>query len=116
VRPVHWSVVDSEPAYRGLMVREVEEPTGKRLATQAERRAYGMWSQERRVRGLPPWITNMDGWVDGMCEDARPLRSSNTLRQWADDYCASQKYLKEFVYKKVRLSVPTLGGGLKQAP
>jgi hypothetical protein len=29
------------------------------------------------------------------------LRSSKTLREWADDYCASPKYLKEFVYEKV---------------
>jgi hypothetical protein len=107
-QPVHWSVADSEPAYRGLMVREVEEPTGKRLATQAERKAHGRWSEERRIRGLPPWITSMDGWANGMCDDARPLRSSRALRQWADDYCASQKYLKEFVYRKVSTVVPAI--------
>ncbi|KAI0052871.1 hypothetical protein FA95DRAFT_1553158 [Auriscalpium vulgare] len=28
------------------------------------------------------------------------LRSSWTLRQWADHYCASNKTLKEFVYTK----------------
>jgi hypothetical protein len=32
---------------------------------------------------------------------ARPLRSSHSLRQWADDYCSSPKYLKEWVYEKV---------------
>ncbi|KAF8227427.1 hypothetical protein L208DRAFT_1296697 [Tricholoma matsutake] len=100
VRPTHWSVADSEPAYRGLMVREVEEPTGKRLAKQAEKKAHGRWSEERKARGLPPWVTSMDGSTDGMSDDARPLRSSKTLRQWADEYCASPKYLKEFVYKK----------------
>lgn len=99
-RPTHWSVADSEPAYRGLMVHEVEEPTGKRLATQAERKAYSRWAAERRARGLPPWISDVD-WTDAMCDEARPLRSSKTLRQWADEYCASPKYLKEFVYRKV---------------
>jgi len=29
------------------------------------------------------------------------LRSSKTLRGWADEYCASKKYLKEFTYEKV---------------
>jgi hypothetical protein len=100
-QPTHWSVADSEPAYRGLMVREVEESTGKRLTHHAERKAHGRWSEERRARGLPPWITNTDGWADAIYDDARPLRSSKTLRQWADEYCASQKYLKEFVYRKV---------------
>jgi len=29
------------------------------------------------------------------------LKSSWTLRQWADDYCSSRRYLKEFNYRKV---------------
>jgi len=37
----------------------------------------------------------------GPIEHLDGLRSSKTLRQWADEYCASPKYLKEFVYKKV---------------
>ena len=100
-RPTHWSVADFEPVYRGLMVHEVEESTGKRLATRAEKKAYARWLEERRARGLPPWITNMDSRADVVCDEARPLRSSKTLRQWADEYCASPKYLKEFVYRKV---------------
>ena len=100
-QPVHWSVADSEPAYRGLMMSEVEETTGKRPAKQGDKKAHDRWSKERMVRGLPPWITSVDGWGEGMCDDTHPLRSSKTLRQWADEYCASQKYLKEFVYRKV---------------
>jgi hypothetical protein len=106
--PVHWSVADFEPAYRGLMTLEVEEPTGKRAAKHAERKARVRESEQHRARGLPPWITSMDHWSEGIRDDVRPLRSSKTLRQWADEYCASQKYLKEFVYKKVStLKLPT---------
>lgn len=42
--------------------------------------------------------------VDGSMqsfEENVSLRSSKTLRQWADEYCASPKSLKEFVYHKV---------------
>jgi hypothetical protein len=98
---VHWSVADFQPAYRGLMTLEVEESTGKRRANRAERKAHVRWSEQGKARGLPPWITSMDRWSEGICDDIRPLRSSKTLRQWADEYCASGKYLKEFVYKKV---------------
>lgn len=29
-------------------------------------------------------------------------KSSKTVREWADEYCASPKILKEFTYTKVR--------------
>ena len=99
-KPIHWSVADDESAYRGLMVREVEEPHGKRLAQRAETNASKRWRKERRAAGLPPWVAVAD---DPRVETIEPLtlKSSKTLRQWADEYCNSPKYLKEFVYDKV---------------
>ncbi|KAJ6621719.1 hypothetical protein B0H10DRAFT_2017210 [Mycena sp. CBHHK59/15] len=99
--PIHWSVADSEPAYRGGMVREVETDEGKRKASRAEIKTFKGWVEDRTARGLPPWMSSVDGWVEGVSLDANVLKSSRTLRQWADEYCASPKYLKEFTYEKV---------------
>ncbi|KAJ6604625.1 hypothetical protein DFH09DRAFT_1123331 [Mycena vulgaris] len=99
--PVHWSVGDSEPAYRGGMVREVDSPEGKRKATRAEVKLFKGWLEDRTARGLPPWVSSIDAWSEGMSTNATVLKSSRTLRQWADEYCASPKSLKEFTYEKV---------------
>ncbi|KAJ7169860.1 hypothetical protein C8R46DRAFT_994363 [Mycena filopes] len=99
--PIHWSVDDSEPAYRGAMVRQVDTPEGKRKATRAEIKQYKGWVEDRTARGLPPWITSIDAWSDGLSPNVTVLKSSRTLRQWADEYCASPKHLKEFTYEKV---------------
>ncbi|KAJ7634278.1 hypothetical protein DFH06DRAFT_1221572 [Mycena polygramma] len=99
--PVHWSVDDSEPAYRGGMVREVDSPEGKRKATRAEIKLFKGWVEDRTARGLPPWITSIDAYSDGISPNANVLKSSRTLRQWADEYCVSPKHLKEFAYEKV---------------
>lgn len=67
--------------------------------------------RERRDRGLPPWAS-LDG--EGSRGPAgtevnytKVLKSSQTLRQWADEYCASDKVLKEFTYEKVGPLYPT---------
>lgn len=115
---IRWSTPDSEPAYRGRMVREVEvqaqnlssDPSaGRRKATSEELKSYKRWLEEKHARGLPPWVGGINGWRDGMVEDSEfdVLKSSKTVRQWADEYCASTKYLKEFTYDKVRTS-PTI--------
>ncbi|KAK0465054.1 uncharacterized protein EV420DRAFT_1637223 [Desarmillaria tabescens] len=98
--PTHWSVADSDPAYRGRMFREIDL-SGPRKARWKERRAFRSWIKDRDARGLPPWISNIQ--TTDTCptlEDSVVLRSSKTLRAWADEYCASPKYLKEFVYVK----------------
>ncbi|RDB28470.1 hypothetical protein Hypma_015550 [Hypsizygus marmoreus] len=101
-KPIHWSVADDEPAYRGLMVREVESVGHKRVVKRAERKAYAKWSEEREAMGYPPWVVGLDGWTEETAEaNVVALRSSKSLRQWADEYCASPKLLKEFVYHKV---------------
>jgi hypothetical protein len=115
--PVHWSVPDSQPAYRGRMVREVEVGFNeaivlgkpRRKATKHEIKLFKAWQDERTERGLPPWAENESRWyghADSMpMDEISGLRSSITLRNWADEYCASQKYLKEFTYQKVSLQV-----------
>ena len=116
--PVHWSVPDSEPAYRGKMVKEVElshaeaQTVGKarRKASRRENKLSKAWELERTERGLPPWVGNEYQWR-GQQSDYLPLdegnglRSSKTLRTWADEYCASPKRLKEFTYEKVGLTL-----------
>ena len=104
--PIHWSVADSEPAYRGRMVQEIEQPLiGERhAAASSETKEYSAWRSERTKLGLPPWISNVHNVpsLEGtQVNEAAAFRSSKTLRQWADEYCASPKHLKEFMYEKV---------------
>nr|GAT44169.1 predicted protein [Mycena chlorophos] len=100
--PIHWSVDDLEPAYRGAMVREVETSEGNcRTTKRSENKRFKAWVEDRTARGLPPWVGSGAAFAQGMSLDAPVLRSSKTLRQWADIYCASPKILKEFVYEKV---------------
>ena len=111
--PIHWSVADSEPTYRGRMVREIEQPLigDRRAAASSETKEYSAWRSERTKRGLPPWISNVHN-VPSLggtqMDEAAALRSSKTLRQWADEYCASPKHLKEFMYEKVCTGRPNM--------
>ena len=58
----------------------------------------------RNGLGQPPWVGRVDNTIfDGSIADLNGLKSSKSLRQWADEYCASPKKKKEFVYKKVLL-------------
>jgi hypothetical protein len=79
------------------MVRQVQAPEGRRKATKEETLSFKAWEHERTEKGFPPWASR-----DGN-QDLHVLQSSQTLRQWADEYCSSPKYLKEFVYEKVGL-------------
>jgi hypothetical protein len=102
--PTHWSYADSTPAYRGRMYQEVGISEEKRKAQKSERKAAKAWDIERTRRGFPPWIGSDYAWREDqpyVMQTNGVLRSSWTLRQWADDYCASRKYLKEFNYQKV---------------
>lgn len=84
------------------MVRQVQAPEGRRKATKDETASFKLWESERADKGFPPWASR-----DGK-QDLNVLQSSQTLRQWADEYCASPKYLKEFVYEKVSSRAPSL--------
>ncbi|KAG1881628.1 hypothetical protein C8R48DRAFT_681714 [Suillus tomentosus] len=102
--PTHWSYADSTPAYRGRMYQEVGISEEKLKARKSERKAAKAWDTERTRRGFPPWIGSDYAWREDQSYATQAngvLRSSWTLRQWADDYCASRKYLKEFNYNKI---------------
>ncbi|TCD69935.1 hypothetical protein EIP91_005759 [Steccherinum ochraceum] len=124
---VHWSVPDEEPAYRGRMYEEVDgvfavASTGapirlevdaeegrqakgaRRQAVRQEVKSAKAWRASRWQRGLPPWVG--PGSVERVAghastAEANVMKSSRTLREWADEYCASDKWLKEFTYEKV---------------
>ncbi|THH21559.1 hypothetical protein EW146_g33 [Bondarzewia mesenterica] len=106
-RPTQWTLGDEEPAYRGRMIREAGIPVFTRKASRAEAKEAKVWRDEREAHGIPPWIAKASvqllhptiGMEMPLMRDV--TKSSWTLRQWADDYCASPKYLKEFVYEKV---------------
>lgn len=108
----HWTVADNEPAYRGKMVREVEEQDGfslqKRATTRKEGKVIDHLRKYRVENGLPPWV-QMEESVMVVRPNGPVYRSSRTVRQWADDYCVSNKLLKEFMYEKVRV-VAVLSG------
>jgi hypothetical protein len=94
-----WTVGDEVPAYRGHMTREVGPPGGAIKADRQTKKTFKSWLMERQKRGLPPWVG-----PQSEPSSASVLKSSWTLRQWADDYCQSRKILKEFVYEKVRFT------------
>jgi hypothetical protein len=120
-RALQWTVADGEPAYRGRMNREVGLPGDTTKADGDTKKQFKDWREERRKRGLPPWVGPDDERREGASFRTDVLKSSWTLRQWADDYCQSQKIFKEFAYEKVRpdLSRPSrliLSGGNSLTP
>ncbi|KAL6309929.1 hypothetical protein BKA93DRAFT_756836 [Sparassis latifolia] len=117
--PVHWSLPDNEPAYRGKMYKEVDDHLSlqlegdmllgltRRHSTRRETKLAKASQAERASKGLPPWATlqlgsnrNDSSNLPIGAQQAQVLKSSRTLRQWADEYCASDKLLKEFTYEK----------------
>ena len=92
-------------------MREIEQPlTGaRRAAESSETKEFSAWRSERTQQGLPPWISNVHDvpLLGGtQVDEAAALKSSKTLRQWADEYCASPNHLKEFMYEKVCICRP----------
>ncbi|PPQ62818.1 hypothetical protein CVT24_000512 [Panaeolus cyanescens] len=99
VGPVLYSYPDDAPVYRGLMVRQVMAGAQgtkkvKRKATKEEIQQFKATIHARQAQGLPPWKD-----LDGTIRLPKSASSMN-LRQWADEYAASPKLLKEFVYYK----------------
>ncbi|KAF7793351.1 hypothetical protein EIP86_004463 [Pleurotus ostreatoroseus] len=124
--PTHFTRPDGEPAFRGKMHTEVDAPSSevggayanadiemsgvgrrvRRRATRQERKTAKAWEREREARGLPPWVgpetdVSVVHPVDVLVHQTNVLKSSKTVREWADEYCASKKLLKEFTYHKV---------------
>lgn len=100
---IQWSVRDDEPAYRGQMYQQVESPSdligvlSKSKVKRKELKKYKALCKDRADLGKPPWASTSLS----PPQIATQLQSSRTVRQWCDDYCASAKVLKEFVYTKV---------------
>ncbi|KIY64818.1 hypothetical protein CYLTODRAFT_445755 [Cylindrobasidium torrendii FP15055 ss-10] len=88
-----WSVLDTDPVYRGRMVQEIlgDAP---RKALRKEKKKFGQWRKRRDGLGLPPWVAPDESL------HMHTMRSTKTVRQWADQYCESPKKLKEFTYVK----------------
>ncbi|KAG8930074.1 hypothetical protein FRC02_004645 [Tulasnella sp. 418] len=160
--PLIWSVSDHEAAYRGKMIREVDNkphtqqtnedehvdvetalvqhtldtvrPTmgiverwrhRRRRATKKERE-QSAWSRNAHHKwGIPPWqsIVGQEHGLQSSIEsdhlreqhqltsdpslrrmivrdEVEIPKPNKTLREWADEYCASNKMLKEFVFEK----------------
>ncbi len=121
--PTH---IDSD--MEALLWQEHESARRRRWkASRQEKKRAGTWRREREMRGLPPWIgppspvgmppastmtagtrtgrgveTNVVGPpVNPEMYQNDVMKSTMTVREWADEYCASDKMLKEFVYHKV---------------
>ena len=73
-----------------------------RAANLQEIKRMSQWSQIRADKGLPPWLPYPGGPAERVAADSWPMRSKMTPREWADDYCQSNKILKEFTFQKVR--------------
>ena len=103
-RATQWTIADEEPAYRGRMSREVGLPGDTAKADHSTMKRFKAWRVERQKHGLPPWVGPDDDALFRTSTGQRlgVLKSSWTLRQWADDYCQSRNIFKEFVYEKVR--------------
>lgn len=90
-----WTMDDGEPTYRGKMIKEVGVSGGKRKPDSITLSDAEQWAKQRKTQGCEPWSR-----YAGEVSDRGSIRSSWTLRQWADDYCASKRVLKEFVFMK----------------
>ncbi|KAI0031147.1 hypothetical protein K488DRAFT_25836, partial [Vararia minispora EC-137] len=101
-----WTAPDQEPAYRGNSLKTTKNGLP---ATRQANKALKNLQKYRSYSGLPPWVgqatvaesgtVNLETMDYGRQHDV--LQSSWTLRQWADDYCSSDKIFKEFVFEKM---------------
>ena len=85
------------------------QTTERRKAKRHELKSAKSWKDSRWQKGLPPWVApeSFDRGslrpheVSAATTEAHVLKSSQTMREWADEYCRSDKWLKEFTYEKV---------------
>lgn len=87
--PEEFTVPDDEPAFRGHMFRQTAKGG---VIGPREMYTSAAWRAERERRGQAPWT-----WMG----QERGRSEGKTVREWADDFCASRKLLKEFDYRKV---------------
>ncbi|KIM29866.1 hypothetical protein M408DRAFT_67255 [Serendipita vermifera MAFF 305830] len=98
--PVHWTVADDEPAYRGGIFSETGDSTHHRQSTWTE-----IWkaSKQRSLKaqnGQPPWVQNGHLGESHRAANTKTTCSTLTLREWINDYCTSSKTLKELQFDK----------------
>ncbi|KAF9512630.1 hypothetical protein BS47DRAFT_1394076 [Hydnum rufescens UP504] len=108
--PEIWTLDDLNPGYRGEMYKQVmrsPDPETEDIAPATPSR--WAWLTGRRPQGGPirlieegegmrVFLRGYDIQKDSLnisLGDRRPMKSKLTPRQWADDYCASNKTLKE---------------------
>ncbi|KAG8879354.1 hypothetical protein FRB97_001739 [Tulasnella sp. 331] len=108
------------------MAEGLEQRQSRRRASRREQKAAEAANAHRKEQGLPPWVALL-GETPGtqasieseedrnrfqhstygppgvwLSDPIPPLLApSRSLRQWADDYCASNKVIKEFNFDKV---------------
>ncbi|KAH8835709.1 hypothetical protein DL96DRAFT_1575314 [Flagelloscypha sp. PMI_526] len=103
--PVYYSAADNEPCYRGAMVRQTRPPWGPlQKSGRRENKAFQRWQKDNHMSGTPPWISGDRAWKSTEDDSALPvagLCNSRTIRDWADEYCKSEKLMKEFVFEKL---------------
>lgn len=117
---------DGDAQAEALLWQDEESEIARRRrwkASRQERKRAETWRKEREMRGLPPWIglpvpvgmplgsSTRHATANVVGSPVQPdmyendvMKSTKTVREWADEFCASDKMLKEFTYKKVRVS------------
>ena len=111
--PALFSTPDTEPAHRGS-VRLVHGISERKKLGWRESRRWKKSRKEREGLGMAPWLTSHDSPAALISHtnskavalppttesETTGLMSSRSLRDWADEYCASRTHLKEFVFTK----------------
>ncbi|KAH6917409.1 hypothetical protein BKA70DRAFT_333704 [Coprinopsis sp. MPI-PUGE-AT-0042] len=119
--PIHWSLADSEPAYRGRSTREFIKEGGKKEYTGGTVDGnYIKQRDARRARGYPPWLMDtpnaptsfgdapvagasaeeVAAWVERRAAAERGAwKSSMNLKQWVEEYVSSTRS-KEFIFQQ----------------
>ncbi|TFK30416.1 hypothetical protein FA15DRAFT_698887 [Coprinopsis marcescibilis] len=111
---VHYSLADSEPAYRGDSAKEIEVKGEKKPIGFNDFRNYNSQRDARAKKGVAPWCVDVDEkdlpvlqqgkeseYVEKLqALHARPWKSSRSLREWADDYCSKTSSRREFAFQQ----------------
>ncbi|KAJ1306368.1 hypothetical protein OPQ81_007374 [Rhizoctonia solani] len=106
IPPVIWTVPDDEPTYRGRMEQEVMKGNMSAIggASRGTINMWKIWREKREKWGLAPWlgITEQPDMARRVtpADESMSNRSRLTLRQWVDQYCASNKSMKVFNFRK----------------
>ncbi|KAF8321144.1 hypothetical protein DL93DRAFT_2052137 [Clavulina sp. PMI_390] len=108
-----WTADPSVPAYRGSMYREYSVSAQRtqspfRSAASAETKRAKQFKEWVTMKGLPPWTpmsafiaAEGGGAVQATSDQGSRDELKRDVREWADDYCASRKILKDFKFQKV---------------